>query len=121
MKAVLITPAYFKTSPNDPLAGKVDLDRHIVVAITLDAHSGDLSTHDVVKNTLLRNDRGQRVAPLQWVATADGPHHREGGLIFPKADQSGRAIDEQARSLELIVRSLGTVTERALRWTLPVE
>ncbi len=90
VKAVLVTPAYFKTAPTDPLAGKVDLDRNIVVAVTLDTHAGDLGRYDFVKNTLLRNDRRQQVAPLQWVATADGSHHRAGGLVFPKADQAGR-------------------------------
>ncbi|MGH2359168.1 MAG: hypothetical protein ACRDGM_01320, partial [bacterium] len=34
VKAVYVTPAYFKASPGDPLAGKVDLERALVFLIT---------------------------------------------------------------------------------------
>lgn len=95
IKAVFVTPTYFKANPTGALAGKVDLDRNVVFAITLDTHAGDLSKYDFVKKIILRNDRGQRVAPLRWVATADSSHHREGGLVFPKTD-GGRARDRQA-------------------------
>lgn len=121
IKAMVVTPTYVKANPTDALAGKVDLERTLVFAIILDTHAGDLSRYDVVRNVTLRNDRGQRVAPLRWVAKADGSHHREGGLIFPKADRSGRAIDAQAKALELIVRNLGGIPQRRLRWALPVE
>jgi hypothetical protein len=121
VKATYVTPAYFKAAPRDPLIRKVDLDRTVVFAVVLDTHSGDLSKFDLVKNAILRNDGGRQVAPLQWVATADGTHHRAGGLVFPKTDKSGGPIDGQARSLELSVRDLGGVAERTLRWTLPVQ
>jgi len=121
VKAVYVTSAYFKASPSDPLSGKVDLERNVVFAITLDAHSGDLSKYDFIKNIVLRNDRGQEVTPVRWVATADGTHHRAGGLLFPKADQTSQTIDAQAKTLELTVRNLGGVAERTLRWTLPVQ
>lgn len=121
IKAVYITSAYFKAAPRDPLAGKVDVERNIVFAITLDTHAGDLSGFDFVKNVILRNGRGQQVAPVRWVATADGAHHRAGGLLFPKADQAGRAIEPQANTFELVVRGLGGAAERLLRWTTPIE
>ncbi len=121
IKAVYVTAAHFKATPNDPLAGKVDLERSIVFAITLDTHAGDLSKFDFVKNVTLRNDRGQQTTPSRWVATADGAHHRAGGLVFSRTDQAGRAIGAQVKVLELIVRDLGGVPERTLRWTLPVE
>jgi hypothetical protein len=121
IKAVYATAAYFKANPRDALAGKVDPERNIVFIITLDTHSGDLSGYDFVKYAILRNDRGQRVAPQQWVATADGAHHRAGALAFPKTDQAGRAIDAEAKTLELVLRGLGGVAERVLRWSLPVQ
>lgn len=121
IKAVYITAAYFKAAPRDPLAGKVDVERNIVFAITLDTHAGDLSGYDFIKNVLLRNDRGQQAAPVRWVSTADGGHHRAGALVFPKADPSGRAIEPQAKALELVVRGLGGAAERLLRWTLLIE
>lgn len=121
VKAVFVTSTYFRANPTDPLTGKVDHERNIVFAITLDTHSGDLSKFDFVKNVTLRNDRGQQVTPSRWVATADGAHHRAGGLVFSRTDQAGRVLDAQAKVLELIVRDLGGVPERTLRWTLPVE
>lgn len=121
VKAVFVTSTYLRANPTDPLIGKVDPERNIVFAITLDTHSGDLSKFDLVKDVTLRNDRGQQVTPSRWVATADGAHHRAGGLVFTKTDQAGRAMDSQAKVLELIVRGLGSVSERALRWTLPVD
>lgn len=121
IKAVYATAAYFKANPRDALAGKVDPERNIVFLISLDTHSSDLSSYDFVKNAILRNDRGQQVAPVRWLATSDGSHHRSGGLLFPRADPSGRAVEEQAKALELVVRGLGGVAERILRWTLPLD
>lgn len=120
VKAVYLTTAALKENPRDPLYGKVDPDRTIVFAVTLDTHSGDLSAWDILKNTVLRNDRGQQVAPQRWVAIADGTHHRAGGLVFPRTDQAGRAIDAEAKTLELVVRGLGAGPERVLRWSLPL-
>ncbi|MDR7480876.1 MAG: hypothetical protein QN203_00005, partial [Armatimonadota bacterium] len=93
--------------------------RTIVFFITLDTHAGDLSAYDFLKNAVLRNDRGQQVGPQQWIATTDGAHHRAGGLVFPRADPAGRALDAEAKVLELVIRSLGGVPERILRWSLP--
>lgn len=89
-------------------------------AITLDTHAGDLSKYDFLKSVRLRNNNGQQVAPLKWVSTAEGSHHRAGGLVFPKTDQAGRPIDAQVKVIELVVRGLGGVAQRLLRWTLPI-
>lgn len=121
IKAVYATAAYLKANPRNGLVGKVDPERNIVFVISLDTHSGDLSGYDFVKNVFLRNDRGLQVGPIRWLATSDGSHHRSGGLLFPRADPSGRAVEEQAKVLELVVRGLGGVAERILRWTLPLD
>lgn len=121
IKAVYATAAYFKANPKDALTGKVDSERHILFVISVDTHSGDLSGYDFVKNAMLRNDRGQQVAPQRWFASADGAHHRAGVLIFPKIDQAGRTIETEAKTLELVVRGLGGLAERILRWSLPLQ
>lgn len=120
VKATYLTAAHFKATPNDPLIGKVDPERTLVIAITLDTHSGNLSAYDFVKNALLRNDRGQQLAAIRWVPTAEGPHHRGGGLVFPKTVQSGQSFESDAKALELVVRNLGGVAERVFRWSLPL-
>lgn len=121
VKATYITAGYLKATPRDPLSGKVDPETTIVIAIALDTHSGDLMAYDPVKRVILRTDRGQQLEPLRWVSTADGAHHRAGALIFPRTDRAGRSVEQGAGSLELVVRDLGGVAERILRWTLPVE
>lgn len=119
--AIYATAAYFTANPRHPLAGKVDLEREIVFVIRLDTHAGDLSRYDVVTHVTLRNDRGQQVSPIRWIATAESAHHRSGGLVFPKTDAAGRSVEAQAKTLELVARDLGGVTVRSLRWTLSGE
>ncbi len=121
VKATYITAGYLKATPRDPLSGKVDPGSAIVIAIALDTHSGDLMAYDLVKRVILRTDRGQQLEPLRWVSTADGAHHRAGALVFARTDGAGRSIEQGAGRLELVVRDLGGVAERILRWTLPVE
>jgi hypothetical protein len=121
VKATYITAGYLKATPRDPLSGKVDPASTIVIALALDTHSGDLMAYDPVKRVILRTDRGQQLEPLRWVSTADGAHHRAGALVFARTDRAGRPVEQSAGSLELIVRDLGGVAERILRWTLPVE
>ncbi len=121
IKAVYVTQRYFKATPNSPLAGKVDLDRNVVFAITLDTHAGNLGNYDAIKNITLRNAQGQRMTAVKWLAIADSGHHREGALLFPKATGTRQVVAAPGRTLQLVVRNLGGVSQRTLRWTLPVE
>jgi hypothetical protein len=118
IKVVYVTRDYFKANHTDPLAGKIDLDRNVVFAITLDTHAGDLSGYDVVKNITLRDGRGRRLPALRWLPTANGAHHRQGGLLFAKKRTAGETLGAAGETFELTVRNLGGVPQRTLRWTL---
>ena len=86
--------------------------------VVLDTHSIDLDGYDLMKLALLRTDDGREVAPTGWDAPKGG-HHRQGTLAFPKASADGKPIfGSTTRSIELIVRDVGGVPERSLRWAL---
>lgn len=79
--------------------------------LKLDTHSVDLDALDL-SSTLLRNDRGEALAAGPWSAPKGG-HHREGTLAF--GGDSGRFL-AGARWIELVLRGVGDVPERTLRW-----
>lgn len=121
IKAVYVTRGYLKATPGSPLRGKVDLDRSVVFVITLDTHAGDLGNYNTLRNISVRSAQGPRVTAMKWLPIANGSHHREGALLFPKSTGTGQALEAPGKTLELTVRNLGGVPQRTLRWTLPRE
>lgn len=81
--------------------------------ITLDTHSVDLDPLDLA-DSRLSNDRGQTLSARPWAA-ANGGHHRTGRLTF---DGEGAAFFAGARWFELLLRDVGGVAERSLRWEI---
>jgi hypothetical protein len=79
--------------------------------LKLDTHSVDLDALDL-STALLRNDRGEALAARPWSAPKGG-HHREGTLAF--GDDPGRFL-AGAQWIELVLRGVGDVPERTLRW-----
>lgn len=82
----------------------------LVFEIALNTHSVDLSD-DMVKISLLRDDRGKEYAPLAWEGTAPGGHHRQGKLKFA-------ALTTAPKYIELVIKNLAKVSERVFRWDL---
>jgi hypothetical protein len=84
-------------------------------AVVLDTHSVSLDGYDLSKMAVLRVD-GREVAPTSWDAPAGG-HHRSGTLIFPSTAADGSPlITRETAQVELVVRGVGDVPERVLRW-----
>ncbi len=81
--------------------------------IQLDTHSVDLDALDLADGAL-RNDRGDTLAAIPWTAQAGG-HHREGTLAF---DGDAAAFFAGATWFELVLRDVGDIPERVLRWTV---
>ncbi len=79
--------------------------------LKLDTHSVDLDALDL-SSALLRNDRGEALAAEPWSAPKGG-HHREGTLAF--GGDPGRFL-AGAQWIELVLRGVGDVPERTLRW-----
>jgi hypothetical protein len=85
--------------------------------VVLDTHSVDLDGYDLRELALLRTDNGQEVRPTSWDAPKGG-HHRAGMLTFPETLPDGSPIiGPGTRTITLILRDIGDVPERTLRWT----
>ncbi len=61
------------------------LDGFVLLEISLDTHSGDLGSIDLVDASALETDAGS-LEPEDWVAKSDESHHRSGVLVFPRAE-----------------------------------
>lgn len=79
--------------------------------LKLDTHSVDLDALDL-SSAVLRNDRGEVLAAGPWSAPKGG-HHREGTLAF--GGDPGRFL-AGAQWIELVLRGVGDLPERTLRW-----
>jgi len=77
--------------------------------VRMNTHTVDLDEYDLLKLALLRNDKGKVFKPKAWESPQGGGHHRSGVLVFPK-------LDPGSRSLELIIRDVAGIKERAFRW-----
>jgi hypothetical protein len=89
------------------------------IEVKLDTHSVPLDGYPIEKLALLRNDAGETVSALGWENPQESGHHRSGLLAFPAASAPGRPfIGPGSRYVELILKDLGGVPERALRWDL---
>ena len=85
----------------------------LVFDVKLDTHSVDLDAVDL-SSAVLRNDRGQALDATSWQA-ASGGHHRQGSLGF---GADGAAFIAGSKWIELVIRDVGGVPERTLRWTV---
>ena len=78
--------------------------------VVLDTHSVNLDVYDLKTITILRDDTGKDYTPTAAESKGAG-HHREVTLIFPKISPGGKR-------LEMVIRGVGGVKERAFRWDL---
>lgn len=89
-----------------------------VFAVEMDTHTVNLDGYDLQKLSSLRIDRGQEIQPTSWSAPSGG-HHRSSVLTFPTTLADGTpVIGPNTRTLELVIRSVGSVPERTFSWTL---
>ncbi len=79
----------------------------LVVRLSLDTHSVDLTGFDVAGSTVLRTEGGRELRPLRWEEEPGSSHHRRGLLYFP-------APPSPPSWLQLVVRNLAGVPERVL-------
>lgn len=90
----------------------------LVFAVEMDTHVVNLDGYDLRQLAVLRTDRGQEIQPTSWNA-ASGGHHRNGMLTFPATAASGMPlIRPDTRSITLVIRNVGDVSERMFTWTL---
>jgi hypothetical protein len=101
-------------TPENPRA-----DGTLAVQVKLDTHAVDLDQYPLEKLAALRDAQGQEIQALGLESPSGSGHHREGVLIFPGTDASGKPVlGPEANTLTLILRSIGGVPERLFRWQL---
>ncbi len=89
-----------------------------VFAVEMDTHVVNLDGYDLRQLAVLRTDQGQEIQPVSWNAPTGG-HHRSGTLTFPATLADGTPlIGSNTRNIELVIRNVGGVPERTLKWTL---
>lgn len=78
--------------------------------IVLNTHSVELD-QDLMKITLLVDNKGNEYQPLSWDGAPAGGHHREGILTF-------RPISPKPSSIELVIKDIDGIKERKFTWDL---
>jgi Spy/CpxP family protein refolding chaperone len=96
-------------------------DGKLAVQVKLDTHAVDLDQYQLEKLALLRDAQDREIQAVGLESPSGSGHHREGVLTFPGTDASGKSLlSPEAKSLTLIVRGIGGVSERVFRWQLPL-
>ena len=86
------------------------INQPLVFDVTMNTHSVEL-VDDLTRSAILRDDAGKEYAPIAWEGAGPGGHHREGKLKFA-------AFKTKHKFVELVVKNMAQVSERAFRWEL---
>ena len=78
--------------------------------VVLNTHTDELVS-DLTKTVALKDDKGTVYQPNAWEGTPPGGHHREGTLFF-------NPISPRPNKLVLLVRDIGSITERSFSWEI---
>ena len=107
-KATVVTYQYMAERGHPP--------DHVGFLVSLDTHSGSLLGYDLVALATLRDDSGRMSQALGWEPQSEDSHHRSGLLYFDGL--ASLATGGQYTGLSL--KNLGGVSERVLRWEMPL-
>ncbi|MBI5303873.1 MAG: hypothetical protein HY868_17180 [Chloroflexi bacterium] len=86
------------------------LGQPLVFDVAMNTHSVELAD-DMTKVSILRDNAGKEYKPTGWEGAGPGGHHREGKLKFA-------AMTTKPQYVELVIKDLAKVPERAFRWEL---
>jgi len=105
------TPAYIAEDEKlRAVADKYAGQDVVLLHVKMNTHSVDLSKYDLAKLSTL--DAGSGAEPaIESAVISDDQHHAEAALVFKRP--------EKASTATLIVREIGGVAERTLRWSPP--
>jgi hypothetical protein len=84
--------------------------------VAMETHTVELDGYDLRQLAVLQTDQGKHAQPNGWDAPKGG-HHRSGTLTFPAVAGDGSLLlGPTTRELTLMIREVGAVPERVLRW-----
>jgi hypothetical protein len=78
--------------------------------LEFNTHSVELS-FDVVKQSYVLNDKGNRLDGATWSGSPPGGHHRNGTLIF-------NVPLPQTKYVEFVITNIAGIEERKFKWNL---
>ena len=97
-----------------PALSEYPPEDYILIHLTLDTHSVDLSKYQLATLAVLTLPDGSSAAPAAWVGISDSGHHREDILVFPgQVDEEG--LPPQG-GVQMVLRGIAGVSERIFRW-----
>lgn len=103
-------------TPDQPRA-----DGKLAVQVKLDTHAVDLDQYQLEKLAVLRDGQGREVQVVGLESASGSGHHRQAVLTFPAVDADGKPLlSPETKSLILVLRGIGDVSERVFRWQLPL-
>ncbi len=92
------------------VAGKHSGEDVVLLHVKMNTHSVNLSKYDLAKLSTLDAGDGSEPA-IESVTISDDQHHAESVLLFKRPAKASTAT--------LVVRDVGGVPERTLRWSPP--
>ena len=105
------TPEYIAEDEKlRPVAERHAGEDVVLLHVKMNTHSVNLSKYDLAKLSTLDGGAGPEPA-IESVTISDDQHHAESVLVFKRP--------EKAATATLIVRDIGGVPERTLRWSPP--
>ncbi|MFQ5901713.1 MAG: hypothetical protein ACE5IH_09190 [Thermodesulfobacteriota bacterium] len=89
--------------------------------VSMNTHTVSLDKYRIEALSFLRDERGKLFKALAWESSKGGGHHRFGKLRFPGKDSDGKSIiRKNDKYIEVVIKDIGGIEERAFRWKLPV-
>lgn len=112
IEATWVTPSHLEQMPKESLQSYL-AQGAVLVHLTLDTHSVDLSKYDLARLATLAGQTGG-VGATGWVGIEEDSHHRDGVLVFP--GWSNECWAEAQGKAELTLRDIAGMAERVFRW-----
>lgn len=92
----------------------------LIFDTSMNTHTIDLDRYQMEELSFLRDEMGRLFKALAWESAEGGGHHRFGRLKFPGKDNKGKPIiGKNDKYIEVVIRDVGGVKERVLKWELP--
>ena len=101
--------------------GAIYSGNDLVFDVGMNTHSVPLDQYVMEELSYVRDERGKVFKALAWESPKGGGHHRFGKLKFSGKDKDGSPIImNDNKYIEVVIKDVGGIKERVLRWELPI-
>ncbi|MEE8423223.1 MAG: hypothetical protein V3S49_01645 [Thermodesulfobacteriota bacterium] len=93
----------------------------LIFDVGMNTHSVPLDQYVMEELSYVRDERGRVFKALAWELPKGGGHHRFGKLKFSGKDKDDSPIImKDDKYIEVVIKDVGGIKERVLRWELPI-